>query len=289
MNKSQNIKTALVLGGEGQIGQPLCEYLTKQGITVYNVDLLHGPAEDLRNASGNDAKSNVEYWLEAVDFVFFLAFDIGGSKFLKTEQGKYQFLMNNTLIMANVFSLLQRHNKPFIFSSSVMAGMPWSPYGNLKNLGEHFTQSLGGITTRFWNVYGPEYDVIKSHVITDFIHKARDTGIIDMVTEGSEVRQFLYADDCSHVLYTLAENYKEACKYQKFDVTTHKWSSVLEVANIIAKHYGAEVIPSKAKDLVRHDAQIVPKIKPLDKFWDYTKALELSEGIVKMIKHYEVS
>lgn len=285
MSASKKIKKAMVLGGEGQIGKPLCEYLKTQGVKVFNVDLLHGPTEDLRTTESTD--STIEYWLKDADFVFFLAYDIGGAKFLKTEQGKYEFLMNNTKIMANTFSLLQKHNKPFIFASSAMAEMPWSPYGDLKRLGEHFTQSLGGITTRFWNVYGPEHDEMKAHVITDFIRKARDTGHIDMMTDGTEVRQFLYTEDCSHVLYTLAQNFDKARLSKKFDVTTHKWTSVLEIANIIAEHYGAKVTPAPAKDTVQNDSQIQPESAPLDAFWKYENAVTVPEGIQKMIAYYE--
>lgn len=286
MNASKKIRKALVLGGEGQIGKPLCEYLSRQGVKVYNVDLLHGENEDLRKLHDQHL---ADYWMSDVDFVFFLAYDIGGAKFLKTEQGKYQFLMNNTLIMANTFRLLEKHNVPFIFASSAMAEMPWSPYGDLKRLGEHFTQSLGGIVTRFWNVYGPEHDEMKAHVITDFIRKARDTGVIDMMTDGSEVRQFLYADDCSDAMFTLAQNFEKAREHQKFDVTNHVWTDIHTIAQIIARNYGAEVRRAEAKDAVQHDSQIQPKRHPLDLFWDLDNATTIEEGIMQMIEYYEVA
>ena len=59
-----------------------------------------------------------------------------------------------------------------------------------KNLGELYTKSLGGLTTKFWNVYGIEKDYEKSHVITDFIRKGFETGVIDMITDGQEERSF---------------------------------------------------------------------------------------------------
>jgi len=281
------IRKAMVLGGEGQIGRPLCKHLEHQGIEVYNVDLLHGPQEDLRLPESADPA--IERWLCDTDFVFFLAYDIGGAKFLKAEQGKFQFLANNTEIMSNTFSLLKRYDKPFIFASSVMAEMPWSTYGNLKRLGEHFTQSLGGITTRFWNVYGPEHDEVKSHVITDFIHKARNTGNVDMMTDGTEVRQFLYTDDCSRILHTLAVNFEEAQKHQTFDVSTHKWTSISEIANIVARHYGAKITSGSTKDTVQNDSQIQPDVNPLNKFWNHKNAISVQEGITKMIEHYEAA
>lgn len=278
MNK---IKSVMVLGSEGQIGKPLSTYLKKNNIKVYEVDLLSGKEQDLRG----DCKL-IDYWLSSVDFVFFLAYDIGGTKFLKTRQGDYNFLMNNTKIMVNTFSLLEKHKKPFIFASSVMAGMPWSTYGDLKRVGEHFTESLGGITTRFWNVYGPEHDEEKSHVITDFIKKAKTTGIIDMMTDGSEERQFLYAEDCSSALLTLAQNFSEAKKYKKFDVSNFVWTDIKTVAEMVARHYDAKVFPSSNTDSVQKNSRIEPNKNPIQKFWQPEKCISIENGIEKMVEYY---
>ena len=53
------------------------------------------------------------------------------------------------------------------------------------------------ISVRFWNVYGPQKYGERSHVITDFIHKLRTTGLITMMTSGEEKRQFLHTEDCA--------------------------------------------------------------------------------------------
>lgn len=275
-------RSMMVLGGSGQIGLPLCQYLSKQGIKVYNVDLILDNEHDLRE----DCRL-ADYWMEQVDFVFFLAYDIGGSKYLQTKQGKFDFLLNNTKIMTNVFSLLKKHNKPFIFASSVMAEMPWSPYGNLKRVGEHFTESLGGISTRFWNIYGPESDELKSHVITDFIKKAKTTSNIDMLTDGTEVRQFLYAEDCSKILLTLAEQYEVAREYKKFDVSNGVWSSINEVAEKVATHFKAKIIRPSSKDVVQNNSKIEPDLTRISQFWDPVTAVSLDEGIRRMIDFYE--
>ena len=50
-----------------------------------------------------------------------------------------------------------------------MSNMSYSPYGLLKNIGEKYTEILGGLVVKFLNVYGIEKDLKKSHVITDFI------------------------------------------------------------------------------------------------------------------------
>jgi len=45
-----------------------------------------------------------------------------------------------------------------------MSNMSYSPYGVLKRVGELYTQTLNGLTVKFWNVYGVENDREKSHV-----------------------------------------------------------------------------------------------------------------------------
>lgn len=281
MNKS-SIASALVLGGEGQIGKPLVDFLNRRNIKTYNIDLVLGEEHDLRKNC-----ALLEKWLPRVDVVFFLAYDIGGAKFLQTKQDDYQFLENNTKIMVTVFEALRKHNKPFLFASSVMARMPWSPYGNLKQLGEHFTKSLGGVTARFWNIYGPEHDEEKSHVITDFIKKAKDTGVIQMMTDGSEVRQFLYAEDCSEAMLALLSNYDEAVKYNTFDITSFIWTDIRSIAELIANHYGAKIIKPNNKDTVQLNSRIEPSRHPIEKFWNPDSAIHIELGIRKMIEYYE--
>ena len=79
------------------------------------------------------------------------------------------FLLNNIFIIGNVFKLLKKYRKKFVFASSQMSNMDFSPYGTLKRLGENMTNSLKGIYVKFWNVYGIEKQLNKSHVITDFV------------------------------------------------------------------------------------------------------------------------
>ena len=136
---------------------------------VTGIDIFNGPENDLRITPN----SCVEDAIKDSDFVFFLAFDVGGSRYLKKYQHTFQFIDNNARLMANAFGLLQKHNKRFIFASSQMSNMSYSPYGVLKNVGELYTKSLKGLIVKFWNVYGVEYDKEKSHVITDFILKGK--------------------------------------------------------------------------------------------------------------------
>ena len=161
------MKKIAILGSSGQIGAYLTEYFTKKGYLVREFDIVNGQHEDMTHIP-NPFLRNV---IMDSDFVFFLAFDVGGSHYLKKYQHTFKFLDNNTRMMANVFGYLNEYKKPFVFASSQMSNMSYSPYGVMKRVGELHTKSLGGLIVKFWNVYGIEKDMEKAHVITDFIVK----------------------------------------------------------------------------------------------------------------------
>ena len=101
-----------ILGSGGQIGAYLSEYLTKKGHEVTGVDVVDGPHNDLRVTPSTYIESKIEN----ADFVFFLAFDVGGSRYLKKYQHTFDFVNNNTRVMANTFRLLKKYNKRFVFA-----------------------------------------------------------------------------------------------------------------------------------------------------------------------------
>ena len=154
-----------VLGSSGQIGAYLTEYLTKKGHTVTEFDIVKNKKQDLTIIPNE----NLETAIRSADFIFFLAFDVGGSRYLKKYQHTFKFIDNNTRMMANVFHYIEKYHKRFVFASSQMSNMSYSPYGVMKRVGELYTKSLKGLIVKFWNVYGIEKDIDKAHVITDFI------------------------------------------------------------------------------------------------------------------------
>ena len=160
--------------------------------------------------------------------------------------------------MANTFGCLEKWNKPFVFASSQMSNMSYSPYGVLKNVGELYTKSLGGKICHFWNVYGIEKDHDKAHVITDFIRKGFETGVIDMMTDGTEEREFLYAEDCCKALEMVMNNHEEFGSEDPLHITSFHSTTIKEVAQIIQGRFNiigksVELKPAEAKDQVQLD------------------------------------
>jgi len=271
-----------VLGSSGQIGAYLSEYLSRKGHIVREFDVVNGSHQDMTHIPNTYLRNAI---MES-DFVFFLAFDVGGSRYLKKYQHTFDFVNNNTRLMANAFGLLEQYNKPFIFASSQMSNMSYSPYGTLKRLGELYTESLGGLVVKFWNVYGIEKDHDKAHVITDFIRKGFEDGDFEMLTDGEEVRQFLYAEDCCEGLESVMKNYDKFNTDDPLHITNFDYTTIREVAIIIENEFKligrtVNIIPGKASDSVQLDKrnEADPFIK---KYW--TPKTDLETGISKVFE-----
>ena len=224
--------------------------------------------------------------IHLADFVYFLAFDVGGSHYLKKYQHTFKFIDNNTRLMANAFGLLEKYNKPFIFASSQMSNMSYSPYGVMKRVGELYTRSLKGVIVKFWNVYGIEKDMEKAHVITDFIRKGFESGNIDMMTDGTEAREFLYAEDCCEALHKLMGSYADLNSNDELHITTGNYTTILEIAEIIQRLFsniGKEIMisPAESKDEVQKDARNVPD-PYIRKFWEPKTSVKA--GITKVFE-----
>lgn len=249
------MKKILVLGSSGQIGAYLTEYLRKKGHEVSEFDIVNGEEQDLTKIPNTKLMHDIRL----ADFVFFLAFDVGGSRYLKKYQHTYDFINNNIRLMANVFQYLAEYRKPFVFASSQMSNMGHSPYGVLKRVGELYTQTLGGLTVKFWNVYGVEKDQEKSHVITDLIRKGFEEGEFEMLTDGTEERQFLYAEDCCEGLETVMECYDNFKPTDPLHITSFRNDSIKSVAEMIQGQfnligmYDVKIKPGIAKDSVQMD------------------------------------
>ena len=265
----------LVLGSSGQIGLELSVFLKNKGHHVIEFDIAKNLEEDLR------IRDVLETILPEIDFVMFLSFDVGGSTYLKKYQNTYDFIHNNTLINAFTFEMLEKHKKPFIYTSSQMANMSYSPYGVCKSLGEIYTKSLNGLTVKFWNVYGIENNLEKSHVITDFILKAKE-GKISMMTDGKEQRQFLHAEDCANALYILSQEYDNIDREKNLHITSFEWNSIIEVAEIISNEIPCLIEASHEIDTIQLDKRNEPDPYILN-FWK--PQIPLYEGIKKIINN----
>jgi len=264
----------LILGSDGQIGKPLTNFL-RSGNEVIEFDNHSNPKHDLR------IPGILDKIMREVEFVFFLAFDVGGSIYLKKNQDTYEFISNNVKIMNNTFDSLKKYDVPFIFASSQMSDMIHSSYGILKRIGEKYTNSLNGKTVKLWNIYGTGWTGEKTSAIINFIKMAKEDNHIYMSTTGEEVRQFLYVDDCCKCMNVIMEQFDEI-KEKQLDVTSFKWVKIKEIAKIISSYFNdCDIFASKEIDDIQRSLLVEPR-KDILKYWQPETSIE--DGIKYLIK-----
>ena len=271
-----------ILGSSGQIGAYLTEYLRDKGHQVTEFDKNNSYHEDMTTIPNPFLKNAI---MDS-DFIFFLAFDVGGSRYLKKYQHTFKFIDNNARMLAGAFQYISEYKKPFVFASSQMSNMSYSPYGVMKRVGELYTRSLNGLIVKFWNVYGIEKDHDKAHVITDFIRKGFETGVINMMTDGTEQREFLYAEDCCEALEQVMLEYNQFTSDSELHITSFRSTTILEIAKIIQgifKANGKTVAIEKAqtKDEVQKDAR--NEANPFIRKWWKAKT-SIEDGIEKIFE-----
>ena len=285
------MKRVAILGSSGQIGAYLTEYLSRDDkYEVCEFDIVNGTHQDIRTIPNPELHKVIQN----SDFVFVLAFDVGGSRYLKKYQHTFDFVNNNARMMVNIFGLIEKYKKPFVFASSQMSNMSYSPYGVLKRVGELYTQTLKGLTVKFWNVYGIEKDMEKAHVITDFIRRGFEEGSFEMLTDGTEERQFLYAEDCCEALETLMESYTDFKPSDPLHVTSFHSTSIKDIAaiiqgqfNLIGK-YDVVIKPGLAKDSVQMDKRNEADIY-ISGWWQPKTGIEtgIAKVFAEMKKEYD--
>lgn len=266
INKKNKIHN-LVIGSDGFVGNALCSFLEKKGEKVARFDIKRGEKEDGRT---------VVLPLQEFDRVYFLAWDVGGAKYLYRENTQLHQLNWNVDLLKNIMPQLQKHKIPFVFVSSQLAEETDTVYGSTKKLGELWTKQIGGICVRLWNVYGVlEEPTEKSHVVGDFVHQALTNGKIQMISTGEEKRQFIHIQDvCEGLHYVLENNLNDAV----YDLTSFEWSTVRHIANLVGLCARAKIIPGAQKGSTRSLSVI--KGKPPG--WD--AKINLAKGIKMMVE-----
>ena len=268
----------LLLGSHGCVGTAVAKYFETKGHEIIPWDIKLGDIYDLRK------KNNLEEVLPTVDFVLFLAFDVGGSKY---KIHSVDYIENNIEILKNTFASLEKHKKPFIHTSSMMSNMNNNPYAVLKRLGELYTDIVGGISVKLWNVYGSEPLTEKSHVIPDFIHQAIHNTTIQMRTAGLEERLFLYCDDFAAALYYIFENYNEFQGKGEIDISARRWVTIKDIAYIIKEltnellGKSIEIMEGSYVDTF-HNRKNEPTYSKLDDVW--SPKMSLRDGIRAVYK-----
>ena len=259
----------IVLGGSGFVGSYLINYLSNLGHEVVNIDFRDNPKNDLRCLSIPN--------LHKFDGCFFLAWDVGGAKYLGQKNTWHDQFTNNIAIINNVVPQLKSSEIPFLFVSSQLAGTDKSPYSLTKYLAENYCQTISHCAVaRQWNAYGSieKYD-IKSHVISDMVVQAVDNNVIKLLTNGSESRKFIHLDDICDAYLILLNNHQG----EIYDVSTKDYTSILFIANIIKDITGATIIRGEKEG-------VTPSVATLKEIPGWSPKVTIKDGVNDLISQY---
>ena len=270
-----NDSYVLVLGSGGLIGSALEKILRDHGYKTLHVLSRHHL--DLRIPGSLNIFNNIN-----ISFVYFLAYEVGGAKFLQVPEYQEKILKYNIQITNNVFSWLFKRKIRFAFASSSLTADK-SNYGYVKRLGENFTFSKPklGRVFKLWNAYGFEFPGPKSHAIPDFIFQGLYYKKIKTLTTGEELRQFTHVIDISKALIAIMEHFDEAPL--EIDISDGNWLKLCDIAKEVQKCIGdCELILSNktAKVQKRCEANLTSS-------WHQTRwhqEIQLSEGINNIIQ-----
>jgi len=260
----------LILGSEGTVGRSVSKIFINNGHEVIRWDIKLSSDHDLRKENCLDTI------MQSVDFVIFLAFDVGGAKY---DVNSYTYIDDNILLLHNTFSSIKKYNKSFIHTTSTMSNMNHNSYAVLKRVGELYTTILNGINVKLWNVYGSEEIGIKSHVIPDFINQAINNNSITIRSNGLEERMFLYCDDFSNALYSVFQNFDLIDKDSIVDISSESWTSILEIADIIKKimkdDYNTDITILKSDiNMDSHNKRNEPDLNIISKYCKQSTSIE---------------
>lgn len=277
----------LILGSEGVVGKALCNYLDEINISYTRFDKLISNDQDLTNLENS---SYLEECIKKTDLVFFLAFDVGGSKYLTNDN--FEMFDNNIVMIFNTYKIIKKYNKKSIFATSIMSNMTYNNYGLSKLIGERYSELLGGLCFKIWNCYGFEDPNIygeKMHAIGDFICKAIKGKDIDMLTDGEEIRQYTYTKDFAKALYQVGVNYDEIlAKQNLIDISCFEWTKLIDIANLIKEivfektGIDVKVIPSDKKATLQKIVNYPEK--DILKYWK--PETKLKDGLSEIVDNY---
>lgn len=231
----------MVTGGAGFIGTRLCEMLLERNCEVRVLDDL---------SAGSTAPAGVEFErgdireagmvrqaVDECDVVFHLAAmvsvprsmedptkcrsinTIGTWTVAQACQGKRLVFASSTAVYGDA--------KPPIKETAPKA--PMSPYAETKLEGEELVHEVGGISLRFFNVYGPGQRINSPYaaVIPIFASRIMVWKPVMIHGDGRQTRDFVYVDDVCEALIRAAQYGKPGSAY---NVGTGKPVTITELA-----------------------------------------------------------
>jgi GDP-D-mannose 3',5'-epimerase len=235
----------LVLGGGGFIGGHIAKHFKDLKNHVTIVDLKEHNyfkrseicdeyiIADLRNL-------DVVLWIFETEYdeVYQLASDVGGAGYIFSGLNDADIISNSVIINLNIVKQYKKIKKLFFSSSSCAYPVPEGSYGYEKLFSEKLYLAFAnqyGIDVkiaRFQNVYGT-HDRIggdKERFITSMCRKvAQANDFIEVWGDGSQMRSFIYVQDCIDFVFNLMWSDKK----EPVNIGFEKQVSINDIAQLI--------------------------------------------------------
>lgn len=257
----------LVTGGSGFIGRWVVKRLLYDNNQVWVLDdLSNGRLENLDEIKNNpnldiiigDIKN-----IELISILFKNKFDIcihlAASIIVQNSIDNPRMTFENDVI--GTFNLLEearKSNTKFVFMSTCMvydtasAGdaiseihpvKPASPYAGAKLAGENMVQSyyyaygLQTVILRPFNTYGPFQKATgEGGVVSIFIQKEMEGGILNIYGDGKQTRDLMYVEDCAEFVVQAA--YSDKINGEILNAGAGEDIKINDLASTICKDMG---------------------------------------------------
>lgn len=233
-----NMKKIIITGTDGFIGSNLKNELSnKFEIIEINEDIF-------KNVNWKDEVS--KYFWQSIEVVF----HIGACSDTLETNVNYMMLLNYEFTK-HITSLCHTSNTPIIYSSSAANygtndDYPSNLYGWSKYVAEEFVTKSGGISLRYFNVYGPgeENKGKMSSVSYQMFIKHKNNEEIKLFPKKPK-RDFVYIKDIISANIFAYENYNTLEK-KYYDVgfgVSEPFENILKYMNINFTYHNSSVIP----------------------------------------------
>lgn len=301
----------IVTGGAGFIGSHIVEHWLSKNVEVHIIDNLRSgylsnvrifPEVVFHKGSITD-RDLVFRVLRNTDYVHHLAGFVSVPESILEPEECYDINVNgliNVLDASKEFGI-----KKIVFSSSAavygenpispktvsLTPDPKSPYGSTKLEGESLLKlyneqgSVGAISLRYFNVFGPRQDPKSQYAaaIPIFIERALKNEPIIIYGDGEQTRDFIFVKDVVSANILAATNEKVN---GVFNVASGRAITINEIAKIII-----EELQSKSKIIyekerpgdIKHSLASIEETKDLLKF---IPEFDLTKGLKETIKYF---
>jgi|GEM_PF-3289494 len=257
----------LVTGHEGFIGKALFKKLQK--ITSV-MDVVVG--YDSNSYSGKALEDFLYY--QKPDVIF----HVGACS--DTQEKDINKMMHLNLVTTNVIAEYCRlHGASMIYSSSAACygtdGLPNTLYGWSKYAGEKITEAIGGISLRYFNVYG--HDESHKGKMASVAYQALNQKQFLLFPKKPK-RDFVYINDVLSANINALENY-ENLSGGVYDVGTCIARTFEDVMDIMGLDYGYH-----AESAIPENYQFETRANPLKLMPDWYTKYSLEQGMEDYLK-----